>query len=153
MWLADGSTAVLGKLPGDASATATAVSRDGSVVVGSSTDSAGNARAFRWTLQTGMVDLGHSIEGLLGSAASSVSGDGRIIVGSGRLTTGEAALIWDEVHGLRTLEAALMLDYQTPIVGWKLNAATAISDDGHTIAGYGSNAQGQTEAWTVRLPD
>jgi probable HAF family extracellular repeat protein len=152
MWTADGSPTVLGKLSGDAEATATAVSRDGSVVVGSSTDFARNVRAFRWTPQTGMADLGNRIDGLLGSFATSVSGDGRIIVGWGPTATGDVALIWDADHGLRLLEAALVADYETTIMGWKLTRATAISDDARVIAGYGTNPQGQTEAWIVTLP-
>lgn len=153
MWTADGSSTILGKLPGDTEATATAVSGDGSVVVGASMDNAGNQRAFRWTQQTGMVDLGNSINGLLGSVATSVSGNGGIIVGWGPTASGDAALIWDAEHGLRLLDAALLADYQTQITGWKLSRATAISDDAHTIAGYGTNPQGQTEAWVVTLPD
>lgn len=153
LWAADGSPTLLGKLPGDGSATATAVSRDGSVVVGSSTDGAGNSRAFRWTRQTGMLDLGNTVDGLLASSASSVSGDGRIIVGSGRTSAGDVALIWDEDHGWRLLDAVLSGDYQTPVTGWKLTGAAAISDDGHTIAGNGTNPQGQTEAWIVTLAD
>lgn len=153
MWSAEGSPTILGKLPGDGSGTATAVSRDRSVVVGTSTDNAGNSRAFRWTRQTGMVVLGNAIDGLLGSSASSVSGDGSTIVGSGRTAMGDVALIWDADHGLRMLDAALSADYQMLVVGWKLTHATAISDDGHTIVGHGVNAQGHTEAWMVRLPD
>jgi len=153
MWSADGSPTILGKLPGDAAGAATAVSRDGSVVVGSSTDNAGTSRAFRWTQQTGMVDLGNSVSGLLGSFASSVSGSGNIIVGWGPTANGDVALIWDTDHGLRPLDVALEADYQTQITGWKLTQATAISDDGRTIAGFGTNPQGQTEAWIVKLPD
>jgi len=153
MWTADGNSTILGKLPGDTGATATAVSGDGSVVVGASIDNSGNQRAFRWTQQTSMVDLGEGINGLLGSVATSVSGNGRIVVGWGPTATGDAALIWDAEHGLRLLDAALLGDYQTQITGWKLTRATAISDDGQTIAGYGTNPQGQTEAWIVKLPN
>ncbi|MCC7326203.1 MAG: hypothetical protein IT521_05305 [Burkholderiales bacterium] len=155
IWAADGSPTILGKLPGDATgtATATAVSSDGLVVVGSSLDDAGNYRAFRWTQQTGMVDLGNAPAGLLGSAATSISGDGRVIVGWGATATGDAALIWDADHGLRLLDAALATDYQTQITGWKLTRAAAISVDALTIAGYGTNPQGQTEAWIVKLPN
>jgi probable HAF family extracellular repeat protein len=153
IWAADGSPTILRKLPGDASGTATAVSRDGSVVVGSSLDAAGNSRAFRWTQQTGMVDLGNAPAGVLGSIATSISGDGRVIVGWGPTTTGDAALIWDADHGLRLLDAALATDYQTQITGWKLTRADAISVDALTIAGHGTNPQGQTEAWIVRLPN
>jgi len=101
----------------------------------------------------GMVDLSDGMNGLLGSFATSVSGSGSIIVGYGPTATGDVALIWDADHGMRALEAALAADYQTQIAGWKLLRATAISNDGHTIAGYGTNPQGQTEAWVVKLPD
>ena len=153
IWAANASSTVLGKLPGDAAGVATAVSTEGSVVVGSSTDDAGTSRAFRWTQPTGMVDLGDDVTGLLGSFATSVSGSGSIIVGYGPTATGDVALIWDADHGMRSLEAALAADYQTQIAGWKLLRATAISNDGHTIAGYGTNPQGQTEAWIVKLPE
>ncbi len=153
MWTANGNATVLGKLAGDAEATATAVSRDGTVIVGSSMNTARTSRAFRWTQQTGMTELGNGIEGLLGSFATAVSGDGRTIVGWGPAATGDVALIWDAAHGLRLLDAALLTDYATSIPGWKLSRATAISDDARTIAGYGTNPQGQTEAWIVTLPN
>jgi probable HAF family extracellular repeat protein len=152
IWAANASPTVIGKLPGDATAVAMAVSTGGSVVVGSSMDNAGTSRAFRWTQQTGMVALGDGMNGLLGSFATSVSSSGSIIVGYGPTATGDIALIWDADHGLRSLEAALTADYQTQIAGWKLIRATAISNDGHTIAGYGTNPQRQTEAWIVNLP-
>lgn len=151
-WAADGSSTVLGMLPGDAEATATAVSRDGSTVVGASKNSNGSHRAFRWTRQTGLVALGSDPAGLLGSYATSVSGDGRLIVGWGSAAGGDVALVWDAEHGVRLLESALLADHQTQIPGWKLARATAVADDGRTIAGWGVNPQGATEAWIVRLP-
>ena len=153
IWAANTSPTVIGKLPGDATAVATAVSTGGSVVVGSSMDNVGTSRAFRWTQQTGMGALGDGMNGLLGSFATSVSGSGSIIVGYGPTVAGDIALIWDVDHGLRSLEAALAADYQTQIAGWKLLRATGISNDGHTIAGYGMNPEGRTEAWIVKLPD
>ena len=151
-WAADGSSTVLGLLPGDAEATATAVSRDGSTVVGASKSATGTQRAFRWSRQTGLVALGSDVAGLTGTYAAAVSGDGRLIAGWGPTATGDVALVWDGEHGVRLLEAALLADYQTQVPGWKLARATAVSDDGRTIAGYGSNPQGATEAWIVRLP-
>lgn len=49
LWSSAGDASILGWLPGDVSATATAVSRDGSVVVGYSSEPSLHLRAFRWT--------------------------------------------------------------------------------------------------------
>jgi probable HAF family extracellular repeat protein len=149
-WAADGTATVLGKIPGDAEATATTLSRDGSVVVGVSTSNAGVPRGFRWTQASGMVDLGGPAAGTM---AASVSGDGSTIVGWSPDASADVALIWDAAHGWRALATVLASDYQTQVTGWALHRATAISDDGRTIAGHGINPQGQTEAWVVRLPN
>jgi probable HAF family extracellular repeat protein len=77
----------LGTLGGDFS-WAFGVSADGSVVVGSAQNAAGNWRAFRWTAAGGMEDLNITYAHLLtnGSVlevASAISPDGRYIVGWG----------------------------------------------------------------------
>lgn len=154
MWSASGVASILGKLPGDATANSAAVSRDGSVIVGTSYDSAQVVpKGFRWTRPAGMEALGAPPAGVAGSAAAGISGDGTTIVGWGPTATGDAALVWDAGHGWRTLAEALVADHRTEIPGWQLQRATAISDDGKTIAGFGTNPQGQTEAWIVKLPD
>lgn len=153
IWSADGSATILGTLPGDAVGMATAISSDGSVVTGVSTGSTGTPHAFRWTQQGGMVDLGSGPGGLPGTFATSISDDGRVIVGWCASPSGDVALMWDAGHGWRALDAVLDLDYATQVPGWKLHRATAISGDGRTMAGFGTDPQGQTEAWVVNLPD
>ena len=153
IWLADGSATILGKLPDDVEGMATGVSSDGSVVTGVSTGSSGTPHAFRWTQQGVMVDLGSGPGGLPGTYATSISDNGRIIVGWYASPSGDVALMWDADHGWRALGAVLDLDYGTQVPGWRLNRATAISGDGRTIAGFGTNPQGQTEAWVVILPE
>lgn len=152
LWVVGGGSVILGRLPGDASFVASAVSRDAAVVVGSSTDNSQRSRAFRWTHQTGMVALPDAPGGMSGTA-SGVSGDGQLVVGSTRSASGEAAVIWDAEHGTRLLETVLSSEFPTDIKGWKLIRATAISDDGHTIVGYGTDPGGQTEGWALRLSD
>ncbi len=69
----------LGTLGGDQSS-ASGVSANGAVVVGTARNASGQARAFRWTIDEGMRDLG-----TLGGAESEalgVSADGNVIVGS-----------------------------------------------------------------------
>ena len=152
-WPTGASATLLGKLPGDASARATAVSRDGTVIVGASTDGAQVSRAFVWTQSTGMVALDGAAAGLRQHVAAGVSGDGTIVVGWATLDNADIAIVWDAKQGLRRLDVALATEHGTDIGGWKLERATAISDDGRTIAGFGTDPLGQTEGWIVRLPD
>jgi probable HAF family extracellular repeat protein len=152
MWQIPGTAIALGKLPGDASATALAVSRDGAVVVGMSINDAQASRAFRWTRSSGMIALETGID-MQDSLAAAVSGDGSRIVGWAMMSSRETAVIWDAEHGLRPLDAVLASEYQTRIAGWQLTRATAISDDGRTVAGVGTNAQGAIEAWIIKLPN
>jgi probable HAF family extracellular repeat protein len=82
----------LGILQGQVSSHASAVSADGSVVVGSSTSSGLQAwRAFRWTEATGMQSLADALTGRPGlnlggwllHTATGLSADGNIVVGQG----------------------------------------------------------------------
>ncbi len=118
------------------------VSADGSVVVGDAGD-----QAFRWTEGTGMVGLG-MLPGAMGSQASSVSADGSVVVG-----TSDTAFVWDSVHGMRSLQQVLTNDYGFDLSDWTLSHATAVSADGRTIVGYGTNPSGQEEAWIAFLPE
>jgi probable HAF family extracellular repeat protein len=151
-WTSAGAADLLGKVAGDVSASALAVSRDGGVVVGYSIEPGLRSRMFRWTPAAGMTAISASTDTLFDSVASAVSGDGQVVVGGASTPGGEVALIWDAQHGLRTLEAALQQDHQSTVPGWKLQRATGISDDGRTLVGYGTNAGGQTEAWILHLP-
>ena len=150
-WPASGEAIVIGELPSDDSASASAVSRDGTVIVGTSRNEAQVPTAFRWDRQAGMSALGSTALGIQGSVAAGVSGDGTMIVGWLITATRESAFVWDAEHGLRQLETVLASDNRADIAGWQLTRATAISDDGRTITGYGTNPQGQTEGWIVKL--
>lgn len=135
---------------------ASAVSQDGSVVVGySSTDHLSFTEAFRWTESEGMQSLG-VLAGVNGMTATAVSGDGSVIIGhtehSFDLLDGHGAFIWDEATGLRYLRDVL-IDYGIDMTGWQLNSARDISTDGLTIVGEGINPNGDREGWIVRLPE
>jgi len=47
----------------------------------------------------------------------------------------------------------LSSEFTVDIKGWTLTRATAVSDDGRSIVGYGTNPGGQVEAWLLRLSD
>lgn len=77
------------------------VSRDGSVVVGSSFSDAGE-EAFRWTEETGMVALGDLEGGLFSSEARAVSDSGDTIVGLGTadIYSLNDAFVWRDSQGM-----------------------------------------------------
>ena len=72
----------LGHLPGGSCSEATAISADGSVVVGTSCTPSG-VQAFRWTATDGIVGIPIPA-GLIKSWAAGVSADGNFVVGYGR---------------------------------------------------------------------
>ncbi len=87
-------TTLLGKLEPDANAesAALAVNGDGSVVAGVDVSSLGE-HAFRWTSQTGMIQLAEMVE-WGNHEALDVSTDGNVIVGWARVGSVERAVRW-----------------------------------------------------------
>ncbi|HAD38929.1 MAG TPA: hypothetical protein DCF88_02255 [Plesiomonas shigelloides] len=83
---------------------AIAANRDGSVIVGSSTNFAGVTQGFRWTTKAGMVEL-QSLGGT--SQATGVSDTGRIIGYSTNAKNEGRAVYWDnnKIRDLGTLRA------------------------------------------------
>ena len=152
----------LGQLPGGFTSQALGVSGDGSVVVGKGVVPGGplgsKLEAFRWTSEGGIVGLGDLPTGLFSSRAHGVSGDGAVVVGYGSSVTfgveGAEAFIWDQGHGMRSLQQVLTTDFALggALTGWQLTQATAISADGLTVVGFGANFNTrQTEAWRADL--
>jgi uncharacterized membrane protein len=153
-WTQNGGLVGLGDLPGgDFNSRAYGVSADGLAIVGQGTSAAGS-EAFRWTQSSGMVGLG-ILPGFDNSQAQDVSADGSVVVGSVGLGTSTyaGAFIWDAVHGMRNLRDVLINDFGlgASLAGWNLVYAGAISSDGRTVVGYGTNPNGDTEAWIARL--
>jgi uncharacterized membrane protein len=100
-----------------------------------------------------MVGLGDLSGGSFGSSAGGVSGDGSVVAGYSYSGSGQEAFIWDSVHGMRSLRDVLVNDYGLDLTGWSLTEATAISADGSTLVGYGTDPSGYTEAWLVQIPE
>ncbi|MCL6532124.1 MAG: hypothetical protein K6U12_02440 [Armatimonadetes bacterium] len=132
------ATLDLGTL-GGAQSEALGVSPDGGVAVGWAQGSTGMARAFRWTQNSGMQDLGTPGNTVpTPSQAHKVSTCGRVIVGWFRISpTQTRAFRWTPAAGmedLNTVYASLLTN------GSVLYAATDVSADGRYIVGYGYNA-------------
>ncbi|MBC1195920.1 PEP-CTERM sorting domain-containing protein [Microcystis aeruginosa BLCCF158] len=151
-WTQDTGMVGLGYLPGgDFYSQAYGVSADGSVVVGSSDSANGEEEAFRWTQDTGMVGLGDLPGGDFFSRTTGVSADGSVVVGYSITDNGFEAFIWNISQGMRSLQAVLTNDYGLNLTGWTLSYETAISADGLSIVGVGTNPDGNFEAWIARL--
>ena len=135
-WTAGSGMVGLGYLPGGNYSTATAVSADGSVIVGTS-GSASGGQAFRWTAGSGMVGLGYLPVGNY-SSATAVSADGSIVVG---IVVGNDGFRWTAGSGMQSLWDLLETN------GLNLDGAlqlipSSISADGNTIVGIGDNGYG-----------
>jgi probable HAF family extracellular repeat protein len=154
-WTVGGSIVGLGDLSGGIfNSQATAVSSDGSVVAGFGKSDMGN-EAFRWTDEGGMVGLGDLPGGDFGSVVTDMSANGSVIVGDGKSVLGDEAFIWDHINGMRSLRDVLVNDLGLGLAfsGWELTDARGISADGTVIVGFGTNPDGNTEAWRVVLPE
>ena len=143
---------------------ASAVTSDGSVIVGKS-DSDDGSQAFLWTLtdpdtrEGEMIGLG-ILDGYTHSNALDVSADGSIIIGTNQLLPpftiepeSETAFLWDELNGMRDLKVVLESDYGLDLTGWELTSANSISADGYVIVGSGINPDGDPEAWIATIPE
>jgi probable HAF family extracellular repeat protein len=150
----------IGFLPGHSGSTAYGVSADGKTVVGLSSSDV-DLQAFRWTASGGMTSLGElpgNDPDLVLSVAYDTTADGGVAVGYGEIAVPGGfemrAFIWDAAHGMRRLDQVLANDHGlgAALTGWTLYEATAISDDGDAVTGYGRNPSGDTEAW-VAMPE
>ncbi|GMU51779.1 MAG: hypothetical protein AMXMBFR33_09250 [Candidatus Xenobia bacterium] len=129
------------------------VSADGSSIVGWSSNQPNlvPAQATLWNA-SGAVSLGTLAGFEFSSQAYGASSDGSVVVGaaaSGQNFHSQAAFVWDQANGMRRLQD--LLGSAVP-AGWNLLVATAVSDDGQTVAGFGLNPQGAVEAFSAQLP-
>lgn len=145
-WTSPGGLIGIGQGDG-VNSEANAVSADGSVIVGLSSNV-----AVRWTESgTEMGELGTLPGGTIYSEASAVSADGSIIVGYATTPGNQSVpFIWDAANGMRNLADVLVNDLGVDLAGWTLHFAWGISADGSTIVGTGNSAAGN-EAWIATL--
>lgn len=120
---------------------ATAVSADGSVVVGRISGPGIPGQAFSWTQAGGMVGLGHLPGNPFGAGALGVSVDGTTVVGEDG-SFPPSAFRWTTSGGMMNLG-----DLQG---GSTSSAAQGISADGSIIVGLGSSSSGlEAFRWTA----
>jgi hypothetical protein len=100
-----------------------------------------------------MVGLGDLPGGAFYSHAFGVSADGSIVVGTSPSDLNSEAFLWNIEDGMMSLKYVLENEYSLDLTGWNLTSATAISDNGLNIVGYGTNPDGNWEAWLVTTPE
>lgn len=148
----------LGDLPGGIyQSIGLGMSANGRVVVGWGRSGLSEAsgpiatEAFRWEAGV-MTALGDLPGGDFSSSAEDLSADGSILVGIGTGESGQEAVFWTadgQIHSLKAFLASRGID----MTSWQLSKATAVSADGMTIVGYGTNSHNKTEAWVAQIPE
>jgi probable HAF family extracellular repeat protein len=126
---------------------ATAMTPDGSIIVGTSSTSSGN-QAVVW--QNGMVTSLGTFGGYR-TIAMAVSADGSVIVGRSAQGAGDIALLYD-ASGWHSIADLLQNQYGLNLGGLALREAWAVSADGRTFAGWGDDAQGNARGWIATIP-
>lgn len=146
-WSRDGGVSMVGDMPGGKIfAQPNDITDDGRMVVGYSTSKRGT-EAFGWTEKSGMISLGDFEGGEFNSKATGVAADGRTIIGSGTAEGAGSsrrhgdAFIWTGAKRMQLL---------SPIEPFEDTMwANDISEDGTTVVGKGSSANG-SEAFRWR---
>ncbi len=152
LWTAEtGQVLELGAFDDDTATFARGMSADGLTVVGAS--GIDGLNCFRWHDNT--------LEYLEGMRfATDANRDGSIVVGAAPPVAGSAcagpmfaAAMWRPEQGLQFVACEVLPAGLIPM-GWVLEFANAISDDGRVIAGDGRNPAGSPEGWVAVLgPD
>src|SRR5207248_7873078 len=120
-----------------ANGSASGISDDGSIIIGSHRNASNVTTAFRWTQATGFTDLGELAGGSTYSVATAMSADGNTITGRSASTASgsrDVGFIWTPVAGIKPLGDLAGANYTS--------APTSISADGSTIVGYSQQTLG-----------
>jgi uncharacterized membrane protein len=163
-WLGGSGTAVtvedLGSYGSDPYLNFCGCSADGAVVVGTSQSADFTPSPVRWTAQAGLSAL-PLLAGAGSGEALRVDASGARIFGDVNTSSDPnqsiylayEPVIWDDsgVHDLRAMLVAAGVA-QGDLTGWTLGTAVAISADGKTFIGAGTNPGGEEQGWVAHLP-
>lgn len=144
LWNRAGDVTSLGTLSPDLNESlACGVSADGRVIVGACrirmVGRSPPARAFRWTLATGMRDLG-ALPGGVESWARAANSDGSVVVGRSVTQSGGLAFRWTQAGGMKSLGT---------LPGDEESDARAVSADGSVVVGWSRSKTGyRAFRWT-----
>lgn len=123
------------------------VNADGTVMLGNNLPY-GTANSWIWTAKRGFSAI-EAPTTLHTPFAIDASDDGSVVVGVTRDRQGNPrGFIWS-ANGSKFTWMDDYLAKKGLAPGWKIGAVTAISGDGHTIAGYGINPVGDIEGFVL----
>lgn len=139
---------------------ATAVSYDGSTVVGTSnvdhpdTPQSSVEQAFIWVdgVMTGLGFLSDS-PGPYQSVATGVSADGSVVIGESKVDDVLQPFIWTESDEMRSVREVLETDLGIDLTGWTFDSPPVVSADGNTIIALATNPDGEVEAFVSYVPE
>lgn len=157
-WTQAGGFQNLGDLQPAGLSIATAVTGDGTVVVGGASTNSGSS-AFRWVLPTPpaqpvLQPIG-ALPGHTHAVATAVSDNGKIVVGTSssfpltrnnlKFNNGAGAFRWTQTKGIQDLRQ-ILIDDGADMTGITLVSVTGMSPDGQWISGAATTPQtGQNE--------
>ena len=122
---------------------ATLISSDGSVALGTNIDVKAQASIFRWRDGTA-----EPLAGL--SEAHDVNADGSVVVGAASAEEcGGSTAVWRQGRGTEHLEC--ILPAGTLPERWRLLRATGVSEDGRVVSGFGINPESALQSWVAVL--
>jgi probable HAF family extracellular repeat protein len=134
-----------------ADSTATAIAAVRPVIVGFSTGGQRAFSAFRYTPESGMVDIG-ALPGATESRAYAVDMFGDTIVGDCTYPDGHhVAFIWKPGQGMRDLRQVLLTAGSPIPFEWTLETAIGVGATGSAIVGTGRDPAGQSVAYLARV--
>lgn len=133
-WFLANSPVTLGLLSGDTWSSATGLSDNGAIVVGSSYGT--NQRGFRWEASTGTMIEIPGLSGLMQCMPTGVSGDGTKIAGTCWNTSTNSAFLWTSATGTTAIASA-----------YTNSRAHAISRSGDYITGVFTDSNGNNQAY------
>lgn len=141
---------------------ATLISKDGDVVVGTSTDQFFNTHAFRWSAKNGMKDIGSlglSTTPNSDSFPTCISGKGDYVGGwaqnptySGLGVDEREAFLWSTKHPMLYVHTALEAAFEREYAKWRFYEVQAMSQDGRRLLIDARNPEDQEVLIYVQLP-
>ena len=155
IWDAQGNITFIGSPGGSETGEVTAITSDGSVVVGFGSGTGGNhTEGYIWTEEDGMTGLGVPTNNAMFNRSNALDvSENNIAIGQylyQGMTQYKACIYTEETGEFVNLQNYLIELGMTGLDDWDLMRGLAISDDGTVMAGFGNGPNG-FGGWIIRV--